>query len=65
MGTCGWLGTNEILDFSFHRLTKVVEKDLGEYAGKSTSEDVGSEAWVAWREDSSRKAKPTGSKQTL
>lgn len=36
MGTCGWLGTNEILDFSFHRLTKVVEKDLGEYAGKST-----------------------------
>jgi len=28
----GWISNN---DFSFHRLTTVVEKDMGEYAGKS------------------------------
>lgn len=36
MRICGRLRTNEILDFSFYRLPhEVVERDLGEYAGKS------------------------------
>lgn len=33
-GIGGWLRTNEIFDFAFHKLIKIVEKDLGEYAGK-------------------------------
>lgn len=32
----GWLRTNDIFDSAFRRLIKVVEKDLGECAGKST-----------------------------
>lgn len=32
----GWLRTNDIFDSAFCRLNKVVEKDLGECAGKST-----------------------------
>ena len=35
MRICGWIRNNEIFDFSIHGLTKVVEKDVGEYAGKS------------------------------
>lgn len=33
----GWIRNNEIFDFSIHGLTKVVEKDVGEYAGKKSS----------------------------